>query len=181
MIERTIWARLESGQLAHDTGGKTKVKRTLASWLHQALCKCRNDFVYGNFVERNDHFSAYVAADDLWICRASLPYRADGFSPFRCEVPIPSAKDARAFGAYIADRTDLMRMQESKEEAARRPPVDRAAQRVRVPRHTPAWRRQPVSAMTAQGCLIDVSLPASVVHMWTLASIIAYSVLYVDP
>ena len=72
------------------------------------------------------------------------------FLPLRCEAPIPSAKDARAFGAYIADRTDLMRMQESKEEAARRPPVDRAAQRVRVPRHIPACRRQPVSAMTAQ-------------------------------
>jgi hypothetical protein len=53
MIERTPWAIPASGQLAHDTGGKTKVKRTL-EWLYQVLYECRNDFLHGNPVERSN-------------------------------------------------------------------------------------------------------------------------------
>lgn len=51
LIERTRWAIPASGQLTHDTGNKTKVKRTLASWLIQSLYECRNDFLHGNPVE----------------------------------------------------------------------------------------------------------------------------------
>ena len=51
MIERTTWAIPASGQLAHDTGGKAKVKRTLASSLYQVLYECRNNFLHGNPVE----------------------------------------------------------------------------------------------------------------------------------
>jgi hypothetical protein len=56
MIERTPWAEVESSQLVHDTGGKSMVKRTLASWLYKVLYECRNDFLHGNPVERSNLF-----------------------------------------------------------------------------------------------------------------------------
>ena len=37
LIERTPWVIAASGQLAHDTGGRTEVKRTLTTWHIQKL------------------------------------------------------------------------------------------------------------------------------------------------
>jgi hypothetical protein len=119
---------------------KTKVKRTLASWLYQVLYECRNYFLHGNPVERNDLF---LPTPQRTIFEYAAPlYRIalTAFLPLRYETPMPSAKDARASAAYIVDHMDFMRPQESAEEAlltARRPPVDRAARRVRVTRPAP--------------------------------------------
>ncbi|RST86394.1 hypothetical protein EJC49_10420 [Aquibium carbonis] len=140
MIERTPWAETESSQLVHDTGGKTKVKRTLASWLYQVLYECRNDFLHGNPVERSNLF---LPTPQRTIFEYAAPlYRIalTAFLPLRHAFPMPSSEDARAFGAYIADRMDFMGPQKSAEEAlltATRPPAGRAARRTRVTRPAP--------------------------------------------
>lgn len=137
VIERTPWAKVESGQLAHDTGGKTKVKRTLASWLYQVLYECRNDFLHGNPVERSN---LVLPTPQRTIFEYAAPlYRIalTAFLPLTYGVSTPSAEDARAFGAYVADRMDFMGPQKSAEEAlltATRPPAGRAARRARVTR-----------------------------------------------
>ncbi len=137
MIERTCWAKPESGRLAHDTGGKTKVKRTLASWLYQMLYECRNDFLHGNPVERAN---LILPTPQRTIFEYAAPlYRIalTAFLPLTYDVPIPSTEDARALGGYIADRMDFMGPQESTEEGlltATRPPPSRTTRRTRVTR-----------------------------------------------
>lgn len=140
MIERTPWAETESSQLVHDTGGKTKVKRTLASWLYQVLYECRNDFLHGNPVERRN---LILPTPQRTIFEYAAPlYRIalTAFLPLRHAFPMPSSEDARAFGAYVADRMDFMGPQKSAEEAlltATRPPAGRAARRTHVTRPAP--------------------------------------------
>jgi hypothetical protein len=137
MIERTPWAIPASGQLAHDTGGKTKVKRTLASWLYQVLYECRNDFLHGNPVERSNLFLATPQRTVFEYAPPLYRIALTAFLPLAYDVTMPSADDASAFGAYIADRMDFMGPQKSAEEAlltATRPPADRAARRGRVTR-----------------------------------------------
>jgi hypothetical protein len=140
MIERAPWAKPESGQLAHDTGGKTKVKRTLASWLYQVLYECRNDFLHGNPVERSN---LVLTTPQRAIFEYAAPlYRISltAFLPLTYGVPMPSAADAVAFGAYIADRMDFMGPQKAAEDAlltATRPPADPRARRARVTRPAP--------------------------------------------
>ncbi|SLN72325.1 hypothetical protein [Oceanibacterium hippocampi] len=140
MIERTCWAKAGSGQLAHDTGGKTKVKRTLASWLYQMLYECRNDFLHGNPVERGN---LVLPTPQRTIFEYAAPlYRIalTAFLPLTYNVPRPSAEDARALGADIIDHMDFMRPQKSAEAAlltATRPPTGRAARRARITRPAP--------------------------------------------
>lgn len=140
LIERTPWALAESRQLVHDTGGKTKVKRTLASWLYQMLHDCRNEFLHGNPVERSN---LLLPTPQRTIFEYAAPlYRValTAFLPLTYDNPIPSADDARAFGAYIADHLDFMGPQESAEEAlltATRLPGGRAARGARAIRPTP--------------------------------------------
>ncbi len=140
MIERTPWAVSESSQLVHDTGGKTKVKRTLASWLYQVLYECRNDFLHGNPVNRSNLF---LPTPQRTIFEYAAPlYRIalTAFLPLTYGIPIPSAEDERAFGAYIADRMDFMGPQNSTEEAlltATRPPSGHTERRPRVTRPAP--------------------------------------------
>ena len=140
MIERTPWAIPASGQLAHDTGGKTKVKRTLASWLYQVLYECRNDFLHGNPVERSN---LVLSTPQRTIFEYAAPlYRLalTAFLPLTHAEPMPSADDPNAFGAYIADHMDFMGPQRNAEEAlltATRPPAERGARRPRVTRPAP--------------------------------------------
>jgi hypothetical protein len=140
MIERTPWTEVESGRLVHDTGGKTKVKRTLASWLYQVLYECRNDFLHGNPVE---HSNLFLPTPQRTIFEYAAPlYRIalTAFLPLTYGVPMPSSEDARAFGAYIADHMDFMGPQQSAEVAlltATRPPASHAAPRTRVTRPAP--------------------------------------------
>lgn len=117
MIERTPWAIPASGQLAHATGGKTKVKRTLASWLYQVLYECRNDFLHGNPVERGN---LVLATPQRTIFEYAAPlYRIalTAFLPLTYGAPMPSADDPKAIGAYMADHMDFMEQQENAEEA----------------------------------------------------------------
>lgn len=113
------------------------MKRTLASWLYQVLYECRNDFLHGNPVERSNFF---LATPQRTIFEYAAPlYRIalTAFLPLAYGVPMPSADDAGAFGAYIADRMDFMGPQKNAEEAlltAARPPAGRAARRARVTR-----------------------------------------------
>lgn len=135
LIERTPWAEVESSHIVHDTGGKAKMKRTLASWLYQFLHDCRNDFLHGNPVE---HSNLILPTSQRTILEYAAPlYRIalTAFLPLTYGVPMPSSKDAQAFGAYIADRMAFMGPQESAEEAlltATRPPTGRAARRARM-------------------------------------------------
>ena len=139
MIERTPWAIPASGQLAHDTGGKTKVKRTLASWLYQVLYECRNDFLHGNPVERSN---LVLSTPQRTIFEYAAPlYRIalTAFLPLTYAAPMPSAEDPKVFGAYIADHMDFMGPQKNAEEAlltATRPTA-RGARRPRVTRPVP--------------------------------------------
>lgn len=117
LIERTPWAILASGQLAHDTGGKTKVKRTLASWLIQTLYGCRNDFLHGNPVDRS---TLLLATPQRTIFEYAAPlYRIalTSFLPLTYDAPIPSKENPKALGEYIADRMTFMYPQETAEEA----------------------------------------------------------------
>lgn len=131
LIERTPWAKVESSQLAYDTG-KANVKRSLASWLYHYLYKCRNDFLHGNPVESRN---LVLPTSQRTIFEYAAPlYRIalTAFLPLTYGVPMPSSKDAQAFGAYIADRMAFMGPQESAEEAlltATRPPTGHAARR----------------------------------------------------
>ncbi|AHK02715.1 MULTISPECIES: hypothetical protein [Rhizobium/Agrobacterium group] len=140
MIERTPWSIPASGQLAHDTGGKTKVKRTLASWLYQVLYECRNDFLHGNPVDRSN---LVLSTPQRTIFEYAAPlYRIalTAFLPPTDAEPMPSADDPNAFAAYIADHMDLMGPQRNAEEAlltATRPPAERGARRPRVTRPAP--------------------------------------------
>lgn len=140
MIERTPWAIPASGQLTHDTGGKIKVKRTLASWLYQVLYECRNNFLHGNPVERSN---LVLATPQRTIFEYSAPlYRIalTAFLPLTYAAPMPSADDPNVFGAHIADRLDFMGPQKVAEEAlltALQPPAERSARHPRVTRPAP--------------------------------------------
>jgi hypothetical protein len=137
IIERTRWAIPASGQLAHDTGGRIKVKRSLASWLYQVLYECRNDFLHGNPVERSN---LVLSAPQRTIFEYAAPlYRIalTAFLPLIDPAPMPSTDDSDAFGAYIVKHSDFMRPQKNAEEAlltATRPPAERSARRSRVTR-----------------------------------------------
>jgi hypothetical protein len=140
LIERTPWAIPASGQLAHETGGKTKARRTLASWLIQTLYDCRNDFLHGNPVERS---TLLLATPQRTIFEYAAPlYRIalTAFLPLAYEAPKPSATDAEAFGRYIVDRMTFMDPQKTAEEAlltATQTPPDPGTRRPRITRHAP--------------------------------------------
>ncbi len=140
LIERTAWETPASGRLAHVTGGKTKVKRTLASWLYQVLYECRNDFLHGNPVERRN---LVLETPQRSIFEYAAPlYRIAPTSFLSLTFPreMPSAEDADAFGAYIADHISFTDPQKDAEEAlltATRPPEEPGQRRSRVMRPAP--------------------------------------------
>ncbi|MEQ8747368.1 hypothetical protein [Pyruvatibacter sp.] len=117
MIERTCWAKAESGQLVYDPGETTKEKRTLASWLCQMLYDCRNDFLHGNHVERS---KLVLPTPQRTIFEYAAPlYRIalTAFLPLTYQVAIPSADDPHAFAAWTNDPMGFMRPQKTTEEA----------------------------------------------------------------
>ena len=126
LIEKTPWAIPASGALVHDTGSKTKVKRTLASWLYQVLYECRNSFLHGNPVER-DNLILPVSQRTVFEYAAPL-YRLalTAFLPLAQDKSIPPVTDAEAFGAHIAEHVEFMDPQKRMEEAiltAAQPPA----------------------------------------------------------
>ncbi len=102
------------------------MKRTLASWLYQALYECRNSFLHGNPVERADLILP-VSQRTVFEYAAPL-YRLalTAFLPLAQDKPIPPVTDAEAFGARIAEHVDFMDPQKHMEEAiltAAQPPA----------------------------------------------------------
>lgn len=140
IIERTPWAIPTSGQLAHDTGGRIKVKRSLASWLYQVLYECRNNFLHGNPVESRN---LVLSTPQRTIFEYAAPlYRIalTAFLPLTYASPKPLADDPEALGAYITDHGRFMRSQKNVEEAlltATRPPAERGERRPRTTRPAP--------------------------------------------
>jgi hypothetical protein len=117
LIEKTLWELQATADLAYDTGGKKKVKRTLASWLYQALYWCRNNFLHGNPVE---HANLILPVSGRTVFEYAAPlYRIalTAFLPLTYGKAMPPSSDARAFGAYIADRMEFMGPQRRTEEA----------------------------------------------------------------
>ncbi|MCP8893328.1 hypothetical protein KYK29_00165 [Shinella daejeonensis] len=137
LIERTPWAIPASSRRAHDTGGKTKVKRTLASWLIQTLYDCRNDFLHGNPVDRS---TLLLATPQRTVFEYAAPlYRIalTSFLSLTYDAPIPSKENPKALGEYIADRTTFMYPQETAEEAlltSTQPPAVPVTRRPRITR-----------------------------------------------
>jgi len=135
LIERTPWILPETGQPTHETGGKKKVKRSLASWLYQMLYGCSNDFLHGNPVERA---SLFLATSQRTIFEYAAPlYRIalTAFLPLSHLGKVPTTKEAQAIAAYIAGRSSFLEPQRTTEKAlltANRPPLSRAARRARV-------------------------------------------------
>jgi hypothetical protein len=117
LIERTQWAIAKSGQKDYDTGGKTKVKRTLASWLYQMLYKCRNDFIHGNPVERSN-LVLETPQRSIFDYAAPL-YRIALTSFLQLNFPseMPSTDDTNALGAYISNCMSFESPQKDAEEA----------------------------------------------------------------
>src|SRR5690606_31308449 len=102
LIESTPWAIPASGQARHETGGKAKVKRSLASWLYQVLYECRNDFLHGNPVERSNLLLAIPQRSIFEYAAPLYRLALTSFLPLTYPAQMPSSEDAAAFGAYIA-------------------------------------------------------------------------------
>lgn len=117
LLEATPWQLPRMTHLSYDTGGKTKVKRTLASWLYQALYDCRNNFLHGNPVKRDDLILT-VSGRTIFEYAAPL-YRLalTAFLPLTFGRAMPTASDALAFGAYISDHMEFIGPQRKIEEA----------------------------------------------------------------
>jgi hypothetical protein len=137
LIEKTRWELEATADLAFDTGGKSKVRRTLASRLYQALYDSRNSFLHGNPVERADLILP-VSGRSIFEYAAPL-YRLalTSFLPLTYDKPMPSSSEAQALGEYIADRMDFMHPQRQIEEAiltANQPPDQRPVRHRRMMR-----------------------------------------------
>lgn len=140
LIERTSWEIPASSQLIHDTGGKTKVKRTLASWLHQELYDCRNDFLHGNPVDRSNLLLPTPQRSIFDYAAPLYRIALTAFLPLAFPQGIPSARDAAAFGAYVAAHMDFIEPQKDAEKAlltATQPPDQRRMRPSRVMRPAP--------------------------------------------
>lgn len=108
MIEKTPWSVPVSGALAHDTGGKTKIKRTLASWLYQRLYECRNDFLHGNPVARANLILPIPQRTVFEFAAPLYRLALTAFLPLTYDKLMPSASDTEAFGACIAEHMEFM-------------------------------------------------------------------------
>lgn len=117
LIERTPWAIPASGRLTYETGGKTKVLRTLASWLYQELYERRNDFLHGNPVE---YRNLNMPTPQRWISDYAAPlYRIalTAFLDLTHTSPVPSTDDSKGFGAFVNDQMNFMEPQKKAEKA----------------------------------------------------------------
>lgn len=127
LLEQTPWQRNACADTAYDTGGKTKVRRTLASWLYQALNDRRNDFLHGNPIDR-DALVLPVSGRNLFEYAAPL-YRLalTAFLHLTPSEPMPDTSRPRALGEAIARRMALLDPQRAVEDAlltAVRPPAE---------------------------------------------------------
>jgi len=117
LIERTNWAIPASGACTHDTGGKIKVKRTLASWLYQALCNCRNDFLHGNPVEQADLILTIPQRPVLEYAAPLYRVALTAFLPLNYDKPPPPFSPIEPYAEYRAKRTSFLDPQKRIESA----------------------------------------------------------------
>ncbi len=117
LLEQTRWERSACADLAYDTGGKTKVKRTLASWLYQALNDRRNDFLHGNPVAQ-ESLILPASGRNLFEYVAPL-YRIalTAFLPLTDDAPLPAASEPQQLGEAIARRMEFANPQRAVEDA----------------------------------------------------------------
>ena len=106
LLESTSWQLAKAAKQIHDTGGRVQVKRSLASWLYQALYDLRNDFLHGNPVDRegllleSSNHSIFEYAAPLY--RLALT----AFLPLR-EPAVPSGSDDEMLRKWIAEGMDF--------------------------------------------------------------------------
>ncbi|MER2268179.1 hypothetical protein [Methylobacterium oxalidis] len=134
LLEQTPWQRTASAAVAYDTGGKTKVRRTLASWLYQALNDRRNDFLHGNPIGR-DALVLPVSGRNMFEFAAPL-YRLalTAFLQLSPDKPLPDSSHPQALGEAIAARMTYLDPQRTVEDAliaAVRPPAEPTSPRRR--------------------------------------------------
>ena len=117
LLEGVHWHLRGCIDKCFETGGKNKIKRTLGSWLYQALSDRRNDFIHGNPVSQAD-LRLPASGRNLFEYAAPL-YRLalTSFLPLDFTRRPPPVRDAEAFGAYVAERMEFFDPQSSFEEA----------------------------------------------------------------
>lgn len=133
LLERVHWLREDCAEKKYDTGGRLRVRRTLACWLYQRLYDVRNGFLHGNPVASEDLMVA-VAGRTLLEYAAPL-YRAalTAFLPLTFDQDAP-ASTAETLGALAAKRMAFRDPQRAMEDAlltAVRAPTGRGAPRGR--------------------------------------------------
>ncbi|KQO49567.1 hypothetical protein [Methylobacterium sp. Leaf85] len=141
LLERTPWQRATSAKAAYDTGGKTKIHRTLASWLYQALNDRRNDFLHGNPIGR-DALVLPISGRNLFEYAAPL-YRLalTAFLELSPDEPLRPPSRPQALDEAIVRRMTFLDPQRAVEDAlltAVRPPEEPTSpRRRRVTRPAP--------------------------------------------
>ncbi|MEQ1866690.1 MAG: hypothetical protein ABL996_18795 [Micropepsaceae bacterium] len=133
LLDRTPWQLKGCSDRQLETGGKTKIKRTLASWLYQHVYECRCAFLHGNPVDPSDLLLP-VSRRNVFQYAAPL-YRMAlvSFLPLAFTRKAPPISKAKAFGAYVAARMSFREPQRAIEEAlltAIQPPSSGASTRV---------------------------------------------------
>ena len=117
LIDKTRWKLQEMAEPAYDKGGK-ETTRTLASWVYQGLYDCRNGFLHGNPVQRDD-LRLPGSKRTAFECAAPL-YRLalTAFLPLTFDRAMPADSDpAAAWGDYTSNRIEFFGPQGIAEKA----------------------------------------------------------------
>jgi len=128
LLEKTSWKLVESRNASYDTGGKNVVKRTLASWLYQSLHDCRNNFLHGNPVKREDLFLPICDRTIFQYAPSLYRIALTSFLPLTAPRLDKGRADSKLLGRRIARRIAFESPQKRTEEAlltAVKPPAGR--------------------------------------------------------
>lgn len=116
LIEHAPWQLPASGDRNYETGGK-KQKRTAASWLYQQLYEQRCAFLHGNPVRPEDLLLPISRRIAFQFAAPLFRMALTSFLPLTYTRKAPPISDAKAFGAYVADRMSFNEPQREIEEA----------------------------------------------------------------
>lgn len=116
LLDGVPWKRNDASARQHETGGKTKTKRTLASFLYQQLNDRRNDYLHGNPVEVEQLL--VQPRRRLLLDYAAPLYRAalTGFLLLRPSDPSGMGHDVKAMADHIASLTEFYGPQRTMED-----------------------------------------------------------------
>ena len=118
LLERTPWRDKRYGYRRFQTGSRrTKVRKNLACWLYEQLCKCRNDFLHGNQVNLKSLF--LPGSERLISDHAATLYRLalTAFLDLTWKEAPPEGDDLRRYVEFAATRDEFERRQEIHEQA----------------------------------------------------------------